>query len=41
MFLAIGRSRMWESGVGELAWFAVLVLVIYSLVAVYRRWRAY
>jgi hypothetical protein len=29
------------SGVGEFAWFVLVGLVIYSLVAVYRRWRAY
>jgi hypothetical protein len=41
VFLAVARPRMWETGFGELAWFALAALVIYSLVAVYRRWRAY
>ncbi|HSZ13269.1 MAG TPA: hypothetical protein VK790_04465 [Solirubrobacteraceae bacterium] len=29
------------SGVGELVWFALVGLVVYSLLAVYRHWRAY
>jgi uncharacterized membrane protein len=40
-FDILGRSRMWESSLGELVWFILLGLVIYSLLAVYRRWRAY
>ncbi len=37
----LGRSRMWESGLGELAWFVLLGLIVYALLAVYRQWRAY
>jgi hypothetical protein len=37
----IARHRMWESGLGELVWFALIALVIYVLIAVYRHWRAY
>lgn len=41
VFLVVARARMWETGFGELGWFALTAVVIYSLVAVYRRWRAY
>jgi hypothetical protein len=41
MFLAIARPRMWETGFGELGWFALVALVIYALLAVYRHWRTY
>ncbi len=40
-FVILGRSRMWESSLGELIWFVLVGLIIYSLLAVYRRWRAY
>jgi hypothetical protein len=40
-FVVLGRTRMWESGLGELAWFALIVLAIYALLAVYRHWRSY
>jgi hypothetical protein len=32
---------MWASGFGELVWFALLALVVYALLAVYRSWRSY
>jgi len=41
VFVILGRSRMWETGLGELAWFVLLGLIVYSLLAVYRHWRAY
>jgi hypothetical protein len=41
VFEWVGRSRMWQTGFGELAWFVLLGVVVYSLLAVYRRWRAY
>ena len=37
----IARQRMWETGAGEVLWFALVALVIYALLAVLRRWRAY
>lgn len=40
-FLIAARSRMWERGGWELLWFALLGLVVYGLVAVYRFWRSY
>jgi hypothetical protein len=36
-----GRGRMWETGIGELAWFVLASVVVYSLLVVYRQWRAY
>jgi hypothetical protein len=41
VFLAMGRSRMWQTGLGELAWFALVALALYALATVYRRWRTY
>lgn len=41
VFLWVGRARMWLTGVGELAWFVLAGVVVYSLLAVYRQWRAY
>jgi hypothetical protein len=39
--LAAARVRMWETGLGELAWFVLAGASAYALVAVYRFWRAY
>jgi hypothetical protein len=39
--LVMARERMWQTGFGELIWFVVLGAIVYSLVAVVRRWRAY
>jgi hypothetical protein len=41
VFLYAARARMWETGLGELAWFALAALVVYALLEVYRYWRAY
>jgi len=35
------RSRMWQTGLGEFAWFVLLGLAVYALMEVYRRWRSY
>jgi hypothetical protein len=40
-FVAVGRARMWETTLGELLWFALVALLVYGLMVVYRRWRAY
>ena len=40
-FLVAGRERMWGTGLGELVWFALALLVIYGLMVTYRRWRSY
>jgi hypothetical protein len=39
--LLAARVRMWETGLGELVWFVLVALVVYSLVLVYRFWRTY
>jgi hypothetical protein len=41
MFEAIARRHMWETGLGELAWFVLAGLVVYMLLAVYRYARSY
>jgi hypothetical protein len=41
VFLAAARNRMWETGGGELAWFVLAGLVVYTLLAVYRYSRSY
>ena len=41
MFLIVAQKRMWQTGIGELAWFVLAGLVIYALVAVYRYSRSY
>jgi tellurite resistance protein TehA-like permease len=41
MLLALAKIRMWETGLGELVWFIAAGGVVYSLIAVYRRWRSY
>jgi hypothetical protein len=40
-FVVIGQKRMWQTSLGELAWFALLALTGYGLLVVYRRWRSY
>jgi hypothetical protein len=41
VFLATARQRMWHTGLGELVWFVLAGLVVYSLLATYRYWRTY
>jgi hypothetical protein len=41
VLLFMARTRMWETGAGEVVWFALLAVVVYALFAVFRRWRAY
>ena len=41
VFLAAARHRMWETGGGELAWFVLAGMVVYTLLAVYRYSRSY
>jgi hypothetical protein len=40
-FLAIGQKRMWQTGLGELAWFTLALLALYGVGIAYRRWRSY
>ncbi len=39
--LAASRARMWQTGFGEFAWFALAGIVAYTLLAVYRYSRSY
>jgi len=41
VFAVEARGRMWESGIGELAWFVLIGVVIYALMEVYRFSRTY
>ena len=41
MILVVGQKRLWQSGIGELAWFVLAGLVVYALIAVYRYARSY
>jgi hypothetical protein len=36
-----GRSRMWETGVGEIVWFALLAYAVYAALEVVRHARSY
>jgi hypothetical protein len=40
-FALIARRDMWQTGVGELLWFALVGVVVYALIVVYRYWRTY
>ena len=41
VFVYMARARMWETGIGELVWFALVGFIVYTLLEVYRHWRAY
>jgi hypothetical protein len=41
VFVAAAKPRMWQTSLGELAWFVLLGLSAYVLVAVYRSSRTY
>ena len=41
LFDYLARSRMWETGLGELAWFVLVGLVVWALLEVYRHARSY
>ncbi len=41
VFLLMARSRMWNTGAGELAWFVLAAAAVYALIATYRYWRTY
>ena len=41
VFLLTARLRMWNTGIGELAWFVLAAAAVYTLIATYRHWRAY
>jgi hypothetical protein len=39
--VVVARQRMWQTSLGELIWFALVGLVLYALIAVYRYFRTY
>ena len=39
--VVVARARMWQTGLGELIWFALIALVAYAVIAVYRYSRSY
>ena len=41
LLLWAGRSRMWETGLGEAIWFALLAYAIYAALEVVRHARSY
>jgi hypothetical protein len=41
LFLWAARTRMWETGLGELGWWLLLGWVVYSVLEVYRHSRTY
>jgi hypothetical protein len=41
IFEWVGHDRMWQTSFGELAWFVLAGIVVYSLLTVYRQWRSY
>jgi len=41
MFCYMARSRMWETGLGVIGWFVLLLAAVYSLGEVYRHSRSY
>jgi len=41
VLLWMSRARMWQNGLGELLWFVLVAGIVYALVAIVRRWRAY
>jgi len=41
LFAWMSRARMWETGFGELAWFVLVLGVVWALMEVYRYSRTY
>jgi hypothetical protein len=41
LITAAAQPRMWSTGLGEFAWFALIGLTVYTLLAVYRYSRTY
>jgi hypothetical protein len=39
--VVMGQKRMWQTGLGELAWFVLVGLVVYAVLAVIRHSRSY
>jgi hypothetical protein len=41
LLLWAGRARMWETGAGEIIWFALLAYAVYAALEVFRHARSY
>jgi hypothetical protein len=41
VFAVVARTRMWQTGLGELAWFLLIIGVLYAAMEVYRHARSY
>ncbi len=41
LLVYMSRVRMWQTSIGELLWFMLVGGIVYALVVVVRRWRAY
>jgi len=41
MFAWMARHRMWETPFGELAWFVLVLVVVWAMMEVYRHSRSY
>jgi hypothetical protein len=41
LFLWAARTRMWETGLGELCWWLLLGFAVYAVMEVYRHSRSY
>jgi hypothetical protein len=41
VLLWMSRVRMWGTGIGELLWFVLVAGIVYALIVLVRRWRAY
>jgi hypothetical protein len=41
LFAWAARTRMWETGLGELGWFVLVLFVLWALMEVYRYSRTY
>jgi hypothetical protein len=40
-FIVMAQKRMWQTGLGEIVWFALIAVAGYALLNVYRHWRSY
>lgn len=41
VYLYVAHAKMWQTGTGQLAWILLALAVVWGLVEVYRRYRAY
>lgn len=41
LFCYMSRTRMWQTGLGELFWFVLVLVVLWGAMDVYRHYRSY